>query len=498
MADHPFNFKLVWLSIAFSLLITHSIPAVQCSNIVYTKEALADEVLSVPNLHGNITFRHFSGYLNSVDGDMLHYWFFESTKNPTSDPLALWLNGGPGCSSLHGLIAEHGPFHVSDNLQVHLREYTWNRLANMLYIESPAGVGFSYNKYTRYRLNDSATAETNLVALQEFFRRFPTFKKNDFYITGESFASVYLSTLAVQLMKDPSIKLKGIAIGNGILDYAMNFNSLVYFAYYHGYFSTQLYQNLIKACCVGDICKFYESTNTTCKTLYQKLFNLVFFGGLNRYDLYQDCVYKSYKYSQNSINVSTSQTLLMELAYKSFATPPCYDDTKDEKYLRLPQVRRALNIHSQSLNWSLCRTFVQRTYKVQTFSSYKLFPLLLEKYRMLIFFGDSDGTCNYLGGEWVMKELGLQPISAYTPWHVTNKNGQQIAGYKITYPNLHFVTIKGAGHLVPEDKPQEAFIMLQTWLEAKPATSMVVSSSTAGFIVAVVFIAITLLIEIIS
>lgn len=496
MVIRRLNFNLIGQFLTTCFLIIHNLYGVQCNGIQYTPEAVADEVLSVPNLHGNVTFRHFSGYLDASDGNMLHYWFFESTRSPANDPVMLWLNGGPGCSSMHGLLAEHGPFHVYDNLEVHLRKYPWNRLANAVYIESPAGVGFSYNKFNQYQLNDSATATANFLALQAFFKRFPAYKSNDFYITGESFAAVYLTTLGLQLMKDPSIRLKGIAIGNGILDYTMNFNSLMYFGYYHGYYSTKFFNKLIQTCCVGDICKFYDTTNATCRGLYNQVVRKVFNSGLNRYDLYQDCVNKVFKYGISNSDFAASQAFMSALVYKSFATPPCYDDTKDEKYLRLPQVRQALNIHSQAMNWSLCRTFVQRTYRIQTFSSYKLLPALLEKYRILIFFGDSDGVCNYLGGQWTMKALGLKPLTPFVPWHVTNQNGRQIAGYKITYPNLHFVTIKGAGHLVPEDKPQEAFVMIQTWLNDKPTTSTLTPSSSPGFVIAVLFILVTVVIEV--
>ncbi|KAF6771000.1 hypothetical protein AHF37_10151 [Paragonimus kellicotti] len=90
-----------------------------------------------PGLSTQPSFAHFSGYLvGSTDNFHLHYWFLEAVERPEQAPLVLWLNGGPGCSSLNGLLMENGPFIVSDVLI--------GMFANVLYLEAPAGVGYSY------------------------------------------------------------------------------------------------------------------------------------------------------------------------------------------------------------------------------------------------------------------------------------------------------------------------------------------------------------------
>jgi cathepsin A (carboxypeptidase C) len=67
--------------------------------------------------------------------------------------------------------------------------------------------------------NDDQTAKNNYLALLHFFEKFPQFKGNDFYITGESYAGVYIPFLALEILRDNSkIKLKGVAIGNGYFD----------------------------------------------------------------------------------------------------------------------------------------------------------------------------------------------------------------------------------------------------------------------------------------
>ena len=111
----------------------------------------------------------------------------------------LWLNGGPGCSSLLGWITENGPaiFKGSDDT-LSMNEYSWNKLANIVYLESPGNVGFSYIDSfmpTETYINDAISATENFQALMSFFNKFPSFKKNDFYISGKSYAGVYIRDL---------------------------------------------------------------------------------------------------------------------------------------------------------------------------------------------------------------------------------------------------------------------------------------------------------------
>ncbi len=91
----------------------------------------------------------YSGYLNVDESGsrQLHYIFLESQNDPTNAPLLIWLNGGPGCSSMLGFVDENGPTFIEtssdDKFKFVLNQFSWNKLSNVLYIESPAGVGFS-------------------------------------------------------------------------------------------------------------------------------------------------------------------------------------------------------------------------------------------------------------------------------------------------------------------------------------------------------------------
>ena len=100
----------------------------------------------MPDMATFTTYGFYSGYVVIPDTtSAMHYLFVESQNDPTNDPLLIWLNGGPGCSSVLGWAQEHGPYIMPDGGSAFVEdEYSWNLEANVLYIESPPGVGYSY------------------------------------------------------------------------------------------------------------------------------------------------------------------------------------------------------------------------------------------------------------------------------------------------------------------------------------------------------------------
>merc|ERR1719204_2072979 len=126
----------------------------------YTKEALKDEITDLPGLTTNINFRQFSGYVNLGDR-AIFYWFVESESDPSKAPVTLWTNGGPGCSGMSGFLTEQGPFRVNQAGKLSLFEHRWNQISNMVFVEQPVGVGFSWtDKEQNY--GDDMAAEDNL------------------------------------------------------------------------------------------------------------------------------------------------------------------------------------------------------------------------------------------------------------------------------------------------------------------------------------------------
>ncbi|MCP9257992.1 Carboxypeptidase, partial [Dirofilaria immitis] len=121
------------------------LPQYQPEKSQLVSRQLADQIFDLPGLTYTINFNQYSGHLNASEGNYLHYWLVESQNDPRTDPLIIWFNGGPGCSSLVGLFVENGPFHSNrDGITLFENVFSWNKLANVLYIDSPRQVGFSY------------------------------------------------------------------------------------------------------------------------------------------------------------------------------------------------------------------------------------------------------------------------------------------------------------------------------------------------------------------
>ncbi|XP_010531651.1 PREDICTED: serine carboxypeptidase-like 29, partial [Tarenaya hassleriana] len=166
-----------------------------------------DRVSKLPGQGFNVSFAHYSGYVtvHEKSGRALFYWFFEAVEDPDSKPLLLWLNGGPGCSSIgYGLAEEIGPFHIKpDGKTLYLNPYSWNQVANVLFLDMPVGVGFSYSNTSSDLLTngDKRTAQDSLKFLLKWLDRFPKYKERDFYIAGESYGGHYIPQLSQAVVR---------------------------------------------------------------------------------------------------------------------------------------------------------------------------------------------------------------------------------------------------------------------------------------------------------
>lgn len=184
------------------------------------KEAQAAAVV---NLSDFPNIRSYSGFL-TVDkyfDSNLFFWFFPAAFNYSEAPVILWLQGGPGASSLFGLFAENGPFKV-ENSKLAVREESWTNTHSVLYIDNPVGTGFSFTK-GGYAQNETKVGEHLYQALEQFFVLFPELQKNDFFVTGESYAGKYVPAVSHLIhqhnqKRQFKINLKGLAIGNGFCD----------------------------------------------------------------------------------------------------------------------------------------------------------------------------------------------------------------------------------------------------------------------------------------
>ncbi|EDV19965.1 uncharacterized protein TRIADDRAFT_32645 [Trichoplax adhaerens] len=433
-----------------------------------------DWITSLPGLSHQSSFKQYSGYLDGGNGNRLHYWFVESKGKPLRDPLVLWLNGGPGCSSIIGLLLENGPFMPSyDGKHLTLRNTSWNDFANVIFLESPAGVGYSYNDKRNYTWDDDQVADSNYAALKSFFNKFPEYSRNEFYITGESYGGIYIPTLVLRTMNDSKINLKAFAVGNGLMDTRLNDNSMIYFAYYHGIFGQHLWSQLQKYCCSRGSCNFHNPSDIHCKkalAVAQQVMN----DDLDNYNIYFDCFHCS------SSMGSQAKVLLKRLhpeLYPSRLDEPYMSNnqvTPDVIYMNRKDVRKALHIPDHLPAWNDCSNAVSANYTTTYNSSIKLIPKLLKKYRVLIYNGDVDMVCNFLGDQWAVHSLNLKVVKPRQPWFYNDSNGKQVGGYVIRANKLDFLTVRGSGHQVPTFRPQQAYQMIYNFIHNRPYSTKVV------------------------
>ncbi|KAM9408146.1 lysosomal protective protein-like [Pholidichthys leucotaenia] len=450
----------------------------------------ADLIDNLPGLQKQPDFKQYSGYLNVANGKHLHYWFVESQNDPSTDPVVLWLNGGPGCSSMVGLLTENGPFLIwDDGATLKYNSYSWNKITNVLYVESPVGVGFSYSDDHIYATNDTEVSMVNYLALKEFFRLFPEFSKNELYLTGESYAGIYIPTLAERVMEDDSFNLKGIALGNPLSSYEMNDNSLVYFAYYHGLLGTQLWHDLQTYCCSDGKCDFHNRSNLNCSQSLSQVNDIAAHSGVNLYNIYAPCaggVHPSLSINQEDVVVKDfgnffikhhfSQLFFQKL--KSLPSmhrsvrleAPCTTDEPSRQYLNNPLVKHALHISDKALKFEMCSnevgSFYGRIYMDVKDEYLKL--LSTGKYRILVYVGDTDMACNFLGNEWFVESLQQEVEAERRPWLYQDGDQQQVGGFVKRFKNLDFLTVKGSGHMVPTDKPVTSYTMFTKFIKNQP------------------------------
>uniref|UniRef100_A0A6G1SMQ2 Carboxypeptidase n=1 Tax=Aceria tosichella TaxID=561515 RepID=A0A6G1SMQ2_9ACAR len=477
------------------------------------RSAAEDEVTQMPGLaNGSIKFRHYSGYVEAEDQKPInrfwHYWFVESQSNPSKDPLVLWLNGGPGCSSLLGLLTELGPFRIANDGSVSQNKYAWNKRANVVFLESPAGVGFSYAVDGSVEADDDSTAKQNHLALKNFLRKFPQYKNSDLYLTGESYAGVYLPTLAARVDKDPDLNLKGVAIGNGYLNANKLAESLVYFSYYHGLVGKTTWKNLSKYCCDGKPpargqCKFLDTNRSQeCSRAVGDATDAIINSGVNPYNLYDKCygndnterllsgklesltrehvdkslLLSAFNSTTQSSNPKSGLRGLKAERFNDFRTkfqvikdvredPPCTDNSVAVSWLNKQEVQQALHIPTGLKPFSTCADIdYTMIYPGRPDGLAPQIRQLISSPRkptLLVYNGDVDLMCNFFGDEWFVDDLNQKVVQDYTVWRTNN----QVSGFVKYFDRITFMTVKGSGHMVPTDKPAEALNMFEMFLD---------------------------------
>eukprot|EP01084_Bolivina_argentea_P106694 190872_1 len=155
-----------------------------------TQQALRDQITNLPGAP-HVNFSQYAGYItiNKTSEASIFYWFQECELGLTKCPLFLWTNGGPGCSGLLGALTEQGAFRNLQNGSLSLNKWRWNQIVNIVFIEQPIGVGFSWsNDKQDYDINgDEKSAKEMYEFILGFYKIFPQLQQQDFYLSSESY-----------------------------------------------------------------------------------------------------------------------------------------------------------------------------------------------------------------------------------------------------------------------------------------------------------------------
>eukprot|EP01017_Pseudomicrothorax_dubius_P042180 TRINITY_DN6849_c0_g1_i5.p1 TRINITY_DN6849_c0_g1~~TRINITY_DN6849_c0_g1_i5.p1 ORF type:complete len:497 (-),score=103.84 TRINITY_DN6849_c0_g1_i5:96-1502(-) len=173
------------------------------------------------------------GYLRVSDSSASQlYWYFKparwsTSNNETSYPIVLWLQGGPGRTSMFGNLFQIGPNLLSFNAasgkwEEQPRSNSWSDEYNLLFIDQPVGVGYSIaaNDGDIPTNIEKVTEHLMYVLKQLFNDKLKAFAPNDLYIAGEGFASHYIPPLAKAIieMEAPKLPLQGVLLNGPLID----------------------------------------------------------------------------------------------------------------------------------------------------------------------------------------------------------------------------------------------------------------------------------------
>ncbi|VFQ68528.1 unnamed protein product [Cuscuta campestris] len=460
------------LLLSLSLLTATAAAATTPEQQAETRAAAGDRIDSLPG-QPDVSFPQYSGYVTVEEtaGRALFYWLAEAQSRPLSRPLLVWLNGGPGCSSVaYGASEEIGPFRINRTASgLYLNKFSWNRLANLLFLETPAGVGFSYTNRSSDLLDtgDSRTAKDSLQFLIKWMDRFPRYKTRDVYLAGESYAGHYVPQLAREIVNynnapnsNAHINIKGFMVGNAVTDnYYDNLGTVEYW-WSHAMISDRTHRQLRSTC---NFRQHKESNE--CESLYYYAMDQEF-GNIDQYNIYAPPCNRS----DGGRPTSRHHMRLPHQPHPAAAPFRGYDPCTEkyaEIYYNRPDVQKAMhaNITRIPYKWTACSEKLNRNWNDTEDSILPIYrQLIAAGLRIWVFSGDVDSVVPVTATRYSLAQLKLPVATPWYPWYVR----KQVAGWTEVYKGLTFATVRGAGHEVPLFKPMEALQLLSSFLRGEP------------------------------
>ena len=415
----------------------------------------------------------FSSYIEvpTVNGSAgVHYWLVQNSEGIEDAPTVIWHQGGPGGSSMIGLMTENGPLTVNDASfeteaynktgipTVFLNPYSWHTApANVLYVEHPPPTGFSYCVGECW-WNDTSHSVVNYEFLVSFFNHYPELASNPFFMSGESYAGVLVPTTALQILSHRTKanqdkapwSLQGWAIGNACPGNRV-FTCTPYsgwigtqvaldFRFGHGMISEALYAKINKVC--EGQWGTYEAPSKECATLLEDPVRpcLSVAGDTYKmgggYFLYDTCdpdllaidplTHHPRVQAINSTQSGHSNTLGVEVPPSPKPEYPansgqyaCGQERGGQVWLNIEAVREAIHVKTakqsgRAFHWSTGLNYTLTAYSL--LDTYK--KILLPAFRVMQFSGDADPCVPYVGTQRWITGLGYDTLAPWRPWRV--------------------------------------------------------------------------------
>ncbi|KAK8589029.1 hypothetical protein V6N12_023438 [Hibiscus sabdariffa] len=422
----------------------------------------------------DVNFRQFAGYIDvddGVAGVSFFYYFVEAENDPMNQPLTVWLTGGPGCSSVGDSFSSAGPFITTKNARGLDRNlFSWNKVSNLLFIDSPIGAGWSYsNASGPYKNGDDSTKKLLVSFMQKWYEKYPIFKSKDLYLAGSSYAGHFVPNLANALLddnkqsKELKFNVKGIVMGNPLLRRQLDI--LARFELYHtlGLVDNVVYEEVKMQCTTIDennyFSKFQANWSSGCQLFLDASPYIVFNSNL-------DPAYSNSKLfdaiREPCVVNFTDFRLGNEVTMVSKGVDMCTMKRADF-YFNIPEVQKAFHGNRTNLPypWMGCNmlTFSYNADDKNRDMLPVLKSLLQQSVRITIFSGDVDGSIPAVGTLKHLYKLAEEMNIRSTKdeaWIHENKEG----GRKYSFGDLlTFFTVIGANHHVAFSKPSEALYL---------------------------------------
>nr|XP_032527797.1 venom serine carboxypeptidase isoform X2 [Danaus plexippus plexippus] len=390
-----------------------------------------------------LQIKSYAGYFTvnkEYDSNQFFWYFPAMLANNKDAPVIVWLQGGPGASSLYGLFTENGPLRVRNN-KFERRKYNWALSHHLIYIDNPVGTGFSFTKDSRgYCQNETQVGEQLYSTIIQFFQLFPELQGNKFFITGESYGGKYVPAFAYTIhKKNPSAKLKinlkALAIGNGLSDPE---HQLVYSKY--------LYQIGLLDWNQAQV--FADAESKVVDLIKQQKFDKAFeaFDTLLNGDLIDG---KSVFYNMTGFEF-----------YFNFLHTKDYKQFEDfGPMLQKSFVRKAIHVGNMTFNDG---KLVEQHLKQDVMKSVAPWIAeLLDHYYVVVYNGQLDIIVAYPMTINYLRNLNFTGSDEYKnakryQWYVDG----ELAGYVKQGGKLVEIMVRNAGHMVPGDQPKWALDLI--------------------------------------